>query len=66
MKVTITATPDEAKSMLRIDDYKFILTDFLGWLRQEIKYNNKSEYEPVKDYIYSLIRDNEISSDLES
>jgi hypothetical protein len=40
------------------------LWEFDQWLRSEIKYNGKEQYEPVRDKLRELMNDNRIDFDM--
>ena len=45
----------ELKQMMEANDYNLVLLDFNKWLRNEIKYNNKNELQPVRDKLYNFL-----------
>jgi len=45
----------ELKQMMEANDYNLVLLDFDQWLRNEIKYNNKNELQPVRDKLYTFL-----------
>lgn len=46
---------NELADLLKCNDYKFALMDIDNWLRDEIKYRNKVEYQEVRDVLTGIM-----------
>jgi hypothetical protein len=42
-------------------DYRNVIEELIEWLRREIKYNEKGEYEKVRTVLLNLLEDYEIT-----
>ena len=58
-----TTNQNEALQIMKATKYLMALWDIDQWLRSEIKYSNKNEYQPVRDELYNILGNNGISLD---
>ena len=58
-----TSDKNEALQIMKATSYLIALWDLDQWLRSEIKYSNKNEYQPVRDELYNILQNNGISLD---
>ena len=58
-----TSDRNEALQIMKATSYLIALWDMDQWLRSEIKYSNKNEYQPVRDELYNILQNNGISLD---
>ena len=58
-----TSDKNEALQIMKATTYLIALWDMDQWLRSEIKYSNKNEYQPVRDELYNILENNGISLD---
>ena len=58
-----TSDRNEALQIMKATTYLIALWDMDQWLRSEIKYSNKNEYQPVRDELYNILGNNGISLD---
>ena len=58
-----TSDKNEALQIMKATTYLIALWDMDQWLRSEIKYSNKNEYQPVRDELYNILQNNGISLD---
>ena len=58
-----TSDRNEALQIMKATTYLIALWDLDQWLRSEIKYSNKNEYQPVRDELYNILENNGISLD---
>ena len=58
-----TSDRNEALQIMKATTYLIALWDMDQWLRSEIKYSNKNEYQPVRDELYNILENNGISLD---
>ena len=58
-----TSDRNEALQIMKATTYLIALWDLDQWLRSEIKYSNKNEYQPVRDELYNILQNNGISLD---
>ena len=42
-------------------DWKYVVTELAEWLESQIDHGNKNEYEPVREELYGLIKDIDLS-----
>jgi hypothetical protein len=52
---------DEFEITTKAIDYRNVIVELNEWLRREIKYNDKNEYEIVRERLWNLLKDYEIS-----
>ena len=58
-----TSDRNEALQIMKATTYLIALWDLDSWLRSEIKYSGKEEYQPVRDELYNILQNNGISLD---
>ena len=58
-----TSDKNEALQIMKATTYIIALWDLDQWLRSEIKYSGKEEYQPVRDELYNILQNNGISLD---
>ena len=58
-----TSDRNEALQIMKATSYLIALWDLDQWLRSEIKYSGKEEYQPVRDELYNILQNNGISLD---
>ena len=58
-----TSDRNEALQIMKATTYLIALWDMDSWLRSEIKYSGKEEYQPVRDELYNILENNGISLD---
>ena len=58
-----TSDKNEALQIMKATTYLIALWDMDSWLRSEIKYSGKEEYQPVRDELYNILENNGISLD---
>lgn len=58
-----TSNQNEALQIMKATKYLIALWDLDQWLRSEIKYQAKEEYQPVRDELYNILQNNGISLD---
>ena len=58
-----TSNQNEALQLMKATTYLIALWDLDSWLRSEIKYSGKEEYQPVRDELYNILGNNGISLD---
>ena len=58
-----TSDRNEALQIMKATSYLIALWDMDQWLRSEIKYSNKNEYQSVRDELYNILQNNGISLD---
>ena len=58
-----TSDRNEALQIMKATTYLIALWDMDSWLRSEIKYSGKEEYQPVRDELYNILQNNGISLD---
>ena len=58
-----TSDRNEALQIMKATTYLIALWDMDQWLRSEIKYSGKEEYQPVRDELYNILQNNGISLD---
>ena len=58
-----TSDKNEALQIMKATTYLIALWDMDSWLRSEIKYSGKEEYQPVRDELYNILQNNGISLD---
>ena len=58
-----TSNQNEALQLMKATTYLIALWDLDSWLRSEIKYSGKEEYQPVRDELYNILQNNGISLD---
>ena len=58
-----TSDRNEALQIMKATSYLIALWDLDQWLRSEIKYSGKEEYQPVRDELYNILQSNGISLD---
>ena len=58
-----TSDKNEALQIMKATSYLIALWDLDQWLRSEIKYSGKEEYQPVRDELYNILQNNGISLD---
>ena len=58
-----TSNQNEALQLMKATTYLIALWDLDSWLRSEIKYSGKEEYQPVRDELYNILQNHGISLD---
>ena len=58
-----TSDRNEALQIMKATTYLIALWDMDQWLRSEIKYSGKEEYQPVRDELFNILESNGISLD---
>ena len=58
-----TTDKREFQQALKATDYLLALWEMDSWLRSEIKYGGKEEYQPVRDELFNILESNNISLD---
>ena len=58
-----TSDKNEALQIMKATTYLIALWDMDQWLRSEIKYSGKEEYQTVRDQLYNILENNGISQD---
>ena len=62
MRYTIsTSDKMEALQAMKATNYLLALFEMDSWLRSEIKYGYKEEYQPVRDELFSILESNGIN-----
>lgn len=60
MKVTLEFAEDDREGALlaqHATDWYAVVTDMDEWLRSQIKYQGKGEFQPVRDKLMGLVMD---------
>ena len=58
-----TSDKNEALQIMKATNYLIALWEIDSWLRSEIKYGGKEEYQPVRDELFNILESNNISLD---
>lgn len=61
MKLVIEGTRDEMMLHLNAGNLLSVITDLDDYLRAEIKHQNKEEFQPIRDKLWQLLNDNDIT-----
>ena len=58
-----TSNKNEALQAMKASDYLLALWKMDSWLRSEIKYGGKEEYQSVREELFNILESNGISLD---
>lgn len=55
---------DDFKLAMHGTDFYLVLWDLDQFLRNEIKYQNKNEYQPIRDKLHELMQERNVTLDM--